>query len=47
MYIEVEFGTGDVTGECNRETIALGEIKIENQPFCEITLETGDVFVAG
>lgn len=42
--IEVQFGSGSVQGQINKETIELGEIQIKNQSFGEIMLEDGDVF---
>lgn len=42
--LEVEFGTGGLTGEINEDTVFLGGISIEDQDFAEIVKEDGDVF---
>ncbi|OMJ74597.1 hypothetical protein SteCoe_26458 [Stentor coeruleus] len=45
--ISVEFGTGEIRGEINYETITVAGISLQRQSFGEITDEIGEVFVQG
>ena len=45
--INVEFGTGEIRGEINYETVTVAGISIPRQSFGEITDEIGEVFVQG
>jgi hypothetical protein len=47
LYIEVEFGTGEVDGEINSDTVTFGDISLPNQHIGEIVEEEGDIFVQG
>ncbi len=44
--LEVQFGTGALSGEINEDSVYLGGIKIKDQDFAEIVAEDGDVFAA-
>lgn len=44
--LEVEFGTGALSGEINEDTVFLGGIAVKDQDFAEIVEEQGDVFAA-
>ena len=44
--LEVEFGTGALSGEINEDTVFLGGIPVSDQDFAEIVEEEGDVFAA-
>lgn len=44
LTLEIEFASGKVSGEFNKDTFYLGDIKIEHQRFGEIIKEEGDVF---
>lgn len=44
--LEVQFGTGALTGEINEDLVYLGGIPIKDQDFAEIVSEDGDVFAA-
>ena len=45
--INVEFGTGEIKGEINYDSITVAGITIPRQSFGEITDEIGEVFVQG
>lgn len=45
--INVEFGTGEIKGEINYESVTIAGIQIPGQSFGEITDEIGEVFVQG
>lgn len=45
--LEVTFGTGKLTGELSKEKIGIGNTKVDDQPFIEITNQEGDVFNQG
>ena len=47
FLIEVEFGTGSITGLINQDTISIAGIEIPYQKFAEVTDEDGDVFYDG
>jgi cathepsin D len=47
MTMDVQFGTGSITGSLAQDTVALGPVKVKNQVFGEITSEMGDVFLQG
>jgi len=47
MTMDVQFGTGSITGSLAQDTVALGPVKVLNQVFGEITQENGDVFLQG
>ena len=40
----MQFGTGELEGEINEDTVYMGGVKIENQGFAEIVQESGPVF---
>lgn len=44
--LEVQFGTGALSGEINEDTVFVGGIAVESQDFAEIVSEEGDVFAA-
>lgn len=44
LEVEVTFGTGQVSGEINQDSLTLGDIVVSKQKFGEILNETGDVF---
>lgn len=44
--LEVEFGTGALSGEINEDLVYVGGIGVQNQDFAEIVSEDGDVFAA-
>ncbi|CAG9320123.1 NAPSA_5 [Blepharisma stoltei] len=46
-FINVEFGTGEIKGEINEDTVYIAGIEIKRQNIGEITDEVGDIFVQG
>jgi Eukaryotic aspartyl protease. len=45
--INVQFGTGEIRGEINYESVTVAGITLSHQSFGEITDEIGEVFVQG
>jgi hypothetical protein len=44
LSLEVQFGTGGLSGEINEDTVYFGGVPVEKQAFAEIMQEDGDVF---
>ena len=44
LELDVQFGTGELQGEINEDTVYFGGIEINKQGFSEIISEDGDVF---
>lgn len=44
--LDVQFGTGQLSGIINEDSVYFGQIQVENQDFAEITEEIGQVFVS-
>ena len=44
--LEVEFGSGSLTGEINSDSMWIGDIKVEKQPFAMIREEYGGTFMS-
>jgi len=42
--LDVQFGTGELVGEINADTVYVAGIKVENQNFAEITQQIGSIF---
>jgi hypothetical protein len=40
----VEFGTGELKGEVNEDSVFIGGLQVDHQAFSEITKEMGQVF---
>lgn len=47
LPVQVTFGTGQIEGEINSDTVSLGNVKIPEQKFGEILIQKGDVFNNG
>ena len=45
LFLEVQFGTGMLSGEVCSENVYLGAVSIEDQNFAKISEEVGRVFV--
>ena len=43
--LDVQFGTGQLSGVINEDSVFMGGIEVANQDFAEITNELGSVFV--
>lgn len=44
LNLDVEFGTGELQGEVNQDTVFMGPVQVDSQAFAEITSESGAVF---
>jgi cathepsin D len=44
LDLDVEFGTGELEGEINEDTVYMGGVEVDKQSFAEIVQENGEVF---
>jgi cathepsin D len=44
LELDVEFGTGELEGEINQDTVYFGGVEVQSQGFSEIMKENGEIF---